>query len=336
MATDRIESAIHAGNTACAQAEYDRALERFEAAIRRADDEGDPRVVDALNGAARALESMGRYAESEKQLVRATAIAEGTLGSGHIWVARSLNALGGTLRLAGRLTDASVQLQRGLEIAQGAGDKGLHDTIAIQNSLALIAAQQGASGPAERRYLEVLKLLESRGVPEDLALAEALGNLGDLYRATDRADKALSVLSRAKKLSQALAPGSPQEAVATLNLALFHETTGQASEAEALFREAQALLESADGQHSEPLANVHLQLAKFYIKADRSDDAQGELERSTQLSEAVKPFCAELASALELRGELLTAGGDKSGGEALMKKAADVRADAKRRASGVS
>lgn len=280
------------GDFAGAEPDFRRAVAALEADFGE-DLEPDTRaaidrfLAAALGGLGNVLRILGRYAEAERVLDRALALAE-SLGPDDEQVATTLNLLGMLHKYQARFDDAEQRYRRAagiLEALHGPDDPRL---ASLCHNLGGLDHERGrfAEGePWARRALAIR--LRTRG-PRHRETAAELVALGGLLDGQGRQDESEPMYVRAADILEADPCGDPCDlAVCLNNLAVVRAGRGDAPGAETLFHRAIALKQRALGTGHPDVAMSLNNLGTLYLETGRPDEARVSLARALDICEAV-------------------------------------------------
>lgn len=196
-------------------------------------------VASALNNLAGVLRDEGKLAEALPLYIRALAIREKALGPESVDVAASLNNLASTYRALARYDEAEPLLVRSLQIREKALGPESPEVATSLNNLAALHDARGDLEGAEPLYRLSLKIRE-RLDPQSLETAAVLNNLGELYIAQHKEDRAVVVLHRANEIrAKSLPPKHPDLLATRHDLWAVHMTRGEFALAEQFADEGQ-------------------------------------------------------------------------------------------------
>lgn len=154
-------------------------------------------------------------------------------------------------------------------------------------------------GDAEKLLVAALRSAE-RQEPDSPALAQALVDLADLYRAQTRFGDAEALFARAIALLEQLGGAQDARLARPLNgLALVLRAQGQYERAEPLCQRALAIIERAHGPEHPATVGVLGNLLTVYLAQGRYGEAGPLFQRSVSIKERLLgPRHPELASSL--------------------------------------
>jgi len=317
------------------QAEFPRALDVAQAALRLGEESGDAAIqARSLNLIGNVLDSQGDRAAAAQRHEQALSIAR--RGALHTLEARILTdiALGSWSRA--EYADALARCDEALDIQRSEHDAaGQAHTL---NLMGRIAFKQGAYAEAESRYRDALAVLGAGGDKGEIAAA--LQNLGDIHLdrhacapAIEEYSRALAVRVEMNDLAgQAdihrttgachLFEGAPDLAVASFQrmLSLAEQSGSRSLRAAALYH-----LGIASSQRGDPAAAITYceqaldgqqasgdrraqawtlhHLAKAYSRSGRPREALASLEQAIAIREGIQDLRG-LAGDLQWKGQI--------------------------------
>lgn len=220
---------------------YSRSLPLMEKALGPE----DPATVTTLGNLCSASSYLPAYLDAKPLCTRALALREKVLGPKHPDVARSLSDLGLVYANEGDFGRAESLLRRALRIDAAFPDSP--DLPTLLNNFGYLYFKKGKYGPAENYFERAIAAVETARGSEDPALATMYGNVATVYlanhqfaRAEQRCRQALAAAERA------FGPGQAGSLHALVGLARAEAAQGNRSEAEAVLRRAQGVV---DGEH---------------------------------------------------------------------------------------
>ncbi len=181
--------------------------------------------------------------------------------------------LGVTFRLIGELHKSELQLRRALELRKETLGMTHNDTLATQNSLAVLLGALGKKAEAFGLYEETLKLQKAKPGSEDDPLTYAyMENLAAAYFSNKQVDLAVSLLEEALSNQKRLLPPSDHALLHSMcNLGTTYVSVGKYDAGLSLLEEGCELQTRSFGRdHSETLHLMHL-LARGYENSCKLD-----------------------------------------------------------------
>lgn len=179
-----------------------------------------------------------------------------------------LKWLGKALAKANELDEAESIYKRLLAVAEKAYGTRHSKYASALSDLAQLAALKGDFKNAETLYLEVAEIKSVQG-SEDPELANALNNLGLLYRSMGDEDRAQKFFERAlEAFERILGPYDQHVATSLNNLASVYYARGQYAEAETLFKRALSIFERLGPEYPGMTASLNNLAAVYYAKGD--------------------------------------------------------------------
>ena len=251
------------------QAELDSAHERLERLhnelgdekieeAKRALDQGDTKLADALFGEAQAkltAQADDLAAEAAKLAYERGRIAEDDIrwqdADQHYSEAARLSPTYENLGKAGEFADKCGDYRRGARVKE-----------------------------------QIVELAEAELGPDDNRTATALNNLAESYRVQARYTEAEPLYHRALKISEkTLGPDHPDVAIRLNNLALLLQAKGHLDEAEPLHRRALEINEKTLGPEHPNVAIDYSNLANLFRQAGRMNEAEDLFAQAVKISE---------------------------------------------------
>jgi tetratricopeptide (TPR) repeat protein len=197
------------------------------------------------------------------------------------WSAR--NATGIELAKQSRYADAETAFRAAMSEAEQFPESDPRRSTTLLN-LALVREQQGAFAEAEGLDRRALSLREKNLAANDPLIADTLGNLGGLLRATGRDSEAYPMLRRALEIDEAA--GDEARTARILNdLGLTLMQMHEAARAEPVLRRSRALMEKAKGAESIEAAWVTDSIATLEHSQHEDAKAEAELRRALPVFE---------------------------------------------------
>jgi len=234
---------------------------------------GHPDYARSLLSLAYLYRRQGRPEEAEALCLEALPVLEEGLGPEHRDVAVALRILANLYIFQERYAEAEPLSRRSLGILEVCLGADHPDVAAGCNDLANLFAATGRMDEAEALYLRCLRI-EERVLGEDHPdLGYALINLGEAARQRGRTEEAAAHLERCLDLwRRGLGPEHVTTSAALEALAKVRADQGRGAEAEALFLEAEGILEKAPA--SPP--DLRASLLRSYAEFLRSEGRPGE------------------------------------------------------------
>lgn len=262
--------------------QYDQAESTMSRALRL--EGGTDSTIDAeLHGAyAWVLIDLGRLDDAGVHARRALELRERTEPSGESAIARDLAALGRIAELRGDYTNAVDYLQRALNM-QVSGESIEPTSIALTHmSLGWSQYKLGNYVGAEANYLRAAELVRPLGSRGELIQAWSEANLGIVYEAQGRLDRARRVWRSAHKArARALGDEHPWTLASQMQLAMVLAKFGETVEALRLAQDAFATHESIHGpQHRETC----IALSQVSYIQELHGDVDGSLRTALDLA----------------------------------------------------
>ena len=247
-----------------------------------------PLVAWNLNDLANLAVARGDYGEAEPLYLRSLEIHEKTLGPDHHYVGNNLNNLANLYQYRGEYERALPLQQRALELHENLlGPK--HPLVATSlGNLAVIHRQLGSHEAAEAVQRRALEIRESLLGPAHPAVALSLYHLANLRRDRGLDEAAEPLYRRALEIcEQSLGAGHFQTAVVAGSLADLYRQRRDPGRAEPLFRRALESAEATVGPEHSRTAAILDGLGGLLAEAGRHVEAQGLLDRSLAIREAL-------------------------------------------------
>ena len=209
------------------------------------------------------------------------------------------------------------------ELARARMTGGRQAVAAVANELGSVLRVRGEFEESERMFLEVLDLAEENGAV--MARCNARINLGSVYVAWDKFEKAVEVLGEAEGL---LPDGHPYELSAICNnRSTALRMLGRFPEARRDLRRASELLEQVPGTEGERAVNG-INIAQTYLSEGRVDDAEREMAPVLEAYETLTGGRdIHRPHALATAGDIACMRGDFERGAGFYRSAAEAMAD---------
>lgn len=260
---------------------YDRATERIEVLLPQAEARGYGPLqaeVGLLHGRLRI--HTGEYAEAERDLVRAHALA---IEHGHdelvLTAARLLTDVVGNRQA--RHAEGLVWGQAALPVARRSGAP--IDQAAIEIGLGTVLKRQGRHEDAQARYRRALATYESVWGPEHPAVAGVVEQLGNVLVKQGRYGEAEHRLRRALRIyEQALGHEHPYVARSLNNLGGALLRQGRLGDAEALYRRSLRIRERALRSDHPDVASTRINLGGVLYAQKRWSEAEAQYRRGLE------------------------------------------------------
>lgn len=213
----------------------------------------------------------GRYAEAEKLLREAIAVAAEVHGEDAPELAEHVNTLGVCLRFAGRYDEARATYERAAAL-RGTGDE---QPASHFHNLSGLASARGDHAEAERWAQRAIET-RRRDEPDDgFTLATDLCGLGDALAGQERHTEAESAYREALALfGRSPRSEHPEVAFALHNLADALTAQGRWPEAEPVYRDAIARKRMTLGPESHEVAVTLNNLAAMLAEVGRAEEAR--------------------------------------------------------------
>ncbi len=283
-------------------------------------------LATGLQRVAELRDVAGRYDDAEPLIRRAVEILERAPGDGPE-LASSLNVLGNVLWHQGRMEDAEAVHRRALEMRERtlAGD---HPELAASlHNLGALRYLAGDLAEAERLYRRSIEIEEAAHGPDGYQLATSLHTLAIVYQDQQRFEEALALERRALAIRErVLGPDHWHVALSLTTLGNIQRELGRPATAEPLIRRAIEVAEAVWGPEHGEVWWMRRSLVRTLLALERLDAAGRQLDALEELAvRAASP--TDLASVLELRGELAGRRGRYDEAEDHYRRAARVLAD---------
>lgn len=266
-------------------------------------------LVELLNQAGMALQSLARYPVAEPLYRRALAMQERRYGPDHPQLTHLLNNLAKLLADTNRLTEAEPLMRRALAIEEK--NFGLeHPNVAIHlGNLAQLLQDTNRLDEAESLMRRALKIDEQSFGPKNPNVAIRLSDLAVLLQDTGRFTEAEPLIRRALEIDEhSLGPEHPNFAVSLNNLAQLLKNTNRLEEAEPLMRRALEIdVRSFGSEHPEVASDLN-NLALLLNATNRSVEAEPLLRQALKINEqSFGPEHPNVANSLNSLAGLLVA-----------------------------
>jgi tetratricopeptide (TPR) repeat protein len=160
-------------------------------------------TAESINNLAAVLYQTGRYAEAASQWQEALPLYREVYGPEHPEVETLLNNLGRSSLMAGRVDEAIPLLEQALQMAEKLKGPTHDDLVLPLNSLGMAYLYDGDTARARSDIDRALQIARRRNPP---ILDQVILNAADLELSTHQIDRALPLLSEARKLLEAQYP----------------------------------------------------------------------------------------------------------------------------------
>ena len=280
------------------QGEYEQGFEIAQRAVELRERHlgpGHPDLATALNGLGNFHEKLGRVDEAKATHERAIEIREKALGPDHADLAQSFHNLA-VLYLEDEAFERSEELlRRSIAIEEQQGES--HDLATSVHVLAILYESMERWDEALAQEERALAMREKMLGPDHPHVSFSLTTLGNIYRATKRAQTAEPHLRRALGIARASWTVEYGEyRWITRSLAAAISEQGRSREAEALL--VDLIAESDAAELDGALTPTLNQLGELYRESGRLAEAERVLQRSLQIEERVSgdadPYVAEV------------------------------------------
>jgi len=264
------------------------ASDQFEKALelaRRAGATRDARFVQLLRCLGWAKRSSAQYADAEKRLREAIALAR-ELGGPEDELGQAQADLGLTLTALRRFDDADAVLDeaRAQRKATGAADDAR--MAGLEAASALNRLERGDAAGAEAPARATLALATRLFPNEDPRIAISLETLARVLRAKGELEEAEALLDRSLEIRRALYdPKNPVIAWTLVLLADVQCADGRAAEAVPLLEEALAIRKLHFDPVDAPLMETLLQLGLAYVDAGETESALAPLREGIAIAD---------------------------------------------------
>jgi tetratricopeptide (TPR) repeat protein len=192
-----------------AQGRYEKAIEKFEEALR-IDEESrrheHPDYATHLSNLANVYREQGRYDEAIEKYEKAMRIDEKTIGREHPNYAQSLNNLANVYLQQGRYDEAMEKYEEAMRIAEKTIGREHPDYAGHLNNLALVYGDQGRYDDAVKMHEDALGIREKTVGREHPYYAQSLNNLANVYLAEGDIKKARELFEDALRICEKTLP----------------------------------------------------------------------------------------------------------------------------------
>ncbi|CAN5950952.1 unnamed protein product [Sphagnum jensenii] len=239
-------------------------------------------VAATLNNLSAVYLQKGEDLKALPLLQEALTTMEKTFGPDSSQLIVSLDNLGTVDRHISRYSEAEILYKRALTIAEKHFGSESLEAAQAQENLADVYLEQLKYEAAEPYYLASLATREKK--LDNPNVAQAVTNLGLLYREDGKAADALPYLERTVKIYQTPNSGVSDGDLANAlnNLARFYREKGDFEKAEPLYKQSLALREKAFGHDNIEVAASMRNYAILLRKMNRKDEAATLITRPWQ------------------------------------------------------
>ena len=234
-----------------------------------------PAYVANLNNLAKLNQTLGNYNEAEKQYDEALTLAEPVFGEG-MQKAILLNNKAMLFQSIGRYTEAADLMKKAMASSGKASKKIFQsfDNRKFQANLAFIYQLSGNYVEAEKNFLEIKKVFDTKGQTGNAEYAGLLNQLGILYIQMGKTDKVEPLLKKSKEVYKSnYTDESIYYAKVTNDLGNFYRMNARYEEAEKQLGKALEVRETLLGTNHPDYVKTQENLAILYWKTNRYDQA---------------------------------------------------------------
>jgi tetratricopeptide (TPR) repeat protein len=210
--------------------------------------------------------------------------------------------LASALMTQGRIVDASSALNEGRKLVAEHKIQEPQLTAELLNTLGVIQFYQGKLNKAESSLLQAAtEISTAPATPQQADLGEVLNNLGYVYQAKRKLEKAEDAYRRSLQFRETRYGSSHLRLAATLtNLGALYSDTGHYTDAEQSFQQSLAILEREESPFNQAAVMHALYgLAKLYIRENDEKRADVPLARAAAIARKLQ-IPGEMPAALEI------------------------------------
>jgi len=270
-----------------------------------------------------------RYGEAKQQYLKALQMQETVSGPNSREVGRTLQDLGKAYQAEGDTSKAAESLNRAREIARRLSASGDDSGAELTVALGEAAQSSGKYAQAESLYKQAIDIYEKTDGPDHPHLAQALVNLGCLYRDQQQFDitRARPLLERALAIREkALGPDHPSTASTLSQLSLLDFFEHKFGEAERFARRALPVQEKADGPDSLEVSTTLNRLGLADRELKKYAQAETSLRRALAIREKnLPPNHPSIALSLDNLASVYSAQGETGKALPLIERAQAIR-----------
>lgn len=247
-----------------------------------------PETAIALYNLAEFQMRLNQRAEAERALRRALSIDAATGNERSL--SRGFNKLASLMVSTLRFDEARALYSRAYLIDVRLFGSAHRNVARDLNNMAVLLNNEGKAAESESFQLRAIEILRHDGTPQgeiDEDLATALCNLAEIYRQTERADRAEQLYRHMlATFTRHFGPDHPRVGVISNNLADVLRQIGKYAEAEQLYRRAISIETARVGADHPYVATYLNNLANLLRDTHRQDEAAELYQRALRIDEA--------------------------------------------------
>lgn len=231
-----------------------------------------------LNNQAKLHQALGQYNEAEREFDEAIGLSEKFFGES-MQKAILLNNKAMLLQAIGRYDEAAELMKKAMASSSVAPKKALQgkksfDSRKFRANLAFIYQLSGNFTEAEKNFLEIKKIFDSRGQTGNAEYAGLLNQLGILYIQMGKNDKVEPLFTKSKEVyKKRYTEQNIYYAKVTNDLGNFYRMNNRNEEAEKQLNKALEIRETLLGSSHPDYVKTQENLAILYWKTNRYDQA---------------------------------------------------------------
>jgi tetratricopeptide (TPR) repeat protein len=233
-----------------------------------------------------------------------------------------LRNLGATYSLEGRDDDALRILQEALKLTRTIPGPNAGLMAEVLNAFGITYYRQGKINKAEALFNQALQTISASGSTSDTT--ELLTNLGTVYIAKHKFQKAEEALKRALKFKEAeVGPVHPDLTFILVGLGVIYMDAGRYADAEDQYLRALKILEPGKPEFDTRIARILHIISQTYSKGGRKSEAEAALAQSAVIARRNLNQHPDMATIVEDYSTLLSNRGRT-------KEANELRVEARR------
>ena len=285
----RASTFIELGNSYKKMAEFDKAMDYYQAALQIDEKKLGPNHVAlavSYNNIGLVYRNKGELDRAKDYYQRALEIQEKQLGSNHVDVAVSYNNIGGVYCDQGDLDQAMDYYQRALEIQEKQLGSNHVDVAVSYNNIGGVYYDKGDLDQAVDYYQRALEIDEKQLGPNHVAVAVSYNNIGIVYSKKGDLDRAKDYYQQALDIKEKqLCPNHVDVAVSYNNIGGVYYDKGDLGQAMNYYQRALEIKEKQLGPNHVAVALSYNNIGLVYSKKGDLDRAKDYYQRALEIQE---------------------------------------------------